>query len=268
MEWLPLILVHDEETPDAAEVCVEGSVSGRPCRFLLDTGCARTALMHDGTTAPLAVTGRHASAGAFGRVEYDLVEIDELRAGPIARRGLRASRAAPGGLHRHLLGADVVVGFRLRFRFAARRLEFPDGPPPASFGADRELLLDAGGIPHVPVECDGAGAFAVWDSGAGITLVDLAFIRAHPAAFVAAGTSRGTDSTGESRETPVYAMSSFEAGGLRFPAHPVVGLDLGFAEAAGDIGAAMILGFSTLRFADWDLDFPARRWRVGPATAE
>jgi hypothetical protein len=39
---MPLIIEPDLDDPDCAEVLVDGTVAGRPYRFLLDTGAART----------------------------------------------------------------------------------------------------------------------------------------------------------------------------------------------------------------------------------
>jgi hypothetical protein len=42
MTQLPLIIVPDRDDPDCAEVLVVGTIGGRPCRFILDTGAALT----------------------------------------------------------------------------------------------------------------------------------------------------------------------------------------------------------------------------------
>lgn len=39
---LPLIVTPDADDPEFATVTVAGTVAGRPCRFVLDTGAART----------------------------------------------------------------------------------------------------------------------------------------------------------------------------------------------------------------------------------
>jgi hypothetical protein len=50
---LPLIIEADPEDPDCASVLVDGTIAGRPYRFVLDTGTARTKIVADEFTATL-----------------------------------------------------------------------------------------------------------------------------------------------------------------------------------------------------------------------
>lgn len=49
MQDIPLIIAPDPDEPEAAEVLIDGTVDGRPRRFLLDTGAARSQFLTDHT---------------------------------------------------------------------------------------------------------------------------------------------------------------------------------------------------------------------------
>ena len=96
-------------------------------------------------------------------------------------------------------------------------------------GADYDnqtLILDDRFHPYVEVYCGEHKASAVWDTGAGITVVDIAFIADHPDLFQEAGASTGTDATGLQVETPMFMMAASMIGMTAFPACKVAGVDL------------------------------------------
>jgi hypothetical protein len=103
---------------------------------------------------------------------------------------------------------------------------------------------------------------AVWDSGAGITVVDLNFVWKYPAFFEEAGYSFGTDSTGTQVKSPMFIMSTSVIGKTVFPPHKVAAVDLSEVNAHIEIPMDLILGYSTLKQADWLFDFPHRRWAI------
>jgi hypothetical protein len=120
---------------------------------------------------------------------------------------------------------------------------------------------------HCYVELDwtDAHAQACFDTGAGLTIVDQAFIDKHPRLFEPAGTSTGIDATGASVETPMFLMAGPMIGGTQFTAHTVAALDLAPVNATLELPMDVILGYPTIRQASWLFDFPARRWSLSPA---
>ena len=91
-------------------------------------------------------------------------------------------------------------------------------------------------------------------------MVDTTFRAAHPLLFDAAGETEGTDSTGARRSTPTCTVAASIAGGFPLAAHLAAVLDLGPTNPADGPRTDVILGYPALSQADWDLDFPARRW--------
>jgi predicted aspartyl protease len=182
---IPLIIAPDPDEPEAAEVLIDGAVDGRPRRFLLDTGAARSQLVADPHTAGLATVRTELSHGAIAETTDELVRVPELAVGPLHARDIEVARVAPEQRAAHdLLGMDVLAGACCRFDLAHRRLRIEASPNP-----DATLSLVVGRRGHCYVELDwtGAHAQACFDTGAGLTIVDQAFIEEHPRLFEVAG---------------------------------------------------------------------------------
>jgi hypothetical protein len=257
------MVIPDRDTPGCADIKIDITVAGRPYRCELDTGAPRTTLVADEYLASLPVTGRERSGGAFAARDEDLVTIPGLTAGPLTAGPLSAgpldvARIEPGPHRSSVLGMDVLGRHCLLFRFAAGVLELAESPSPA---ADLPLTVGDRGHLYVELSWDGVTASACWDSGAGITLVDAAFRRAHPDLFTPAGTTPGTDSTGtRSEETPVYLMAGPVIGGVPFGSSLVAVIDMGPMNRGLTDPMDVIAGYPTYRQADWLFDVPARRW--------
>jgi predicted aspartyl protease len=257
---IPLIVEPDPEDPAGAEIMVEGAVMGRPRRFLLDTGAARTQVVADDVTAALRPVGQHRSAGVFAAGSSPLVTVQGLTVGPLTVPELDVVRVAasqPGA--RDLVGMDVLQNWCCYFRFGRASLSLQ--PSPAR-QAGRLLDTDASGHFYVDVTWTGVTARACWDSGASITVVDRALVAAHPGLFQPAGDAAGTDSTGAQARTPVFLAAGMVIGGARFSPHKVAAVDLAGPNRNLDRPMDLILGYPALRQADWLFDFPARRWAL------
>jgi hypothetical protein len=252
---LALIVEPDQDEPSFACVYVDGTVAGRAYRFVLDTGAPRTQLTTDECTGSLPTVGADSSAGAFGSWASDpLVTVADLVAGPLRAATLDVTRAADGP---NLLGMDVLGQHRCVFRLDAGvvAIDEPDGVE-----AGHPLLLGERCHPYVDLHWPGVTGRAVWDTGSGPTLVNRDFWLAHPELFEEAGSSSGTDSKGARMETPLLRMAGPVIGGREFQGHLVVAVDLSAANSTLSHPMDLIVGYPTIRQADWVFDFPARRW--------
>ena len=255
-----MIIEPDPDDLDCAEVMVDGAIAGRPYRFMLDTGAARTQIVADEVTAALPSRGQHSSSGVFAAGANPLVQICDLAVGPLTAPVIevqRASAGQPGA--RNLLGMDVLRQRCCHFRFDVGELLLEPSP---AVEADRALQMDESGHAYVDVEFPGATARACWDSGAGITIVDQAFQLRHPDLFERSGTSAGVDATGTQVQTAIFLMAAPTIGGARFRRHKVAVVDLSQPNSTLDRPMDLILGYPTLRQANWLFDFPARRWTL------
>lgn len=257
MRQVPLIIEPDPDDPDFASVLVEATVAGRPYRMLLDTGAARSQLDADEYTRALpAVSGDSSSAAFGGQVSDPVVTITDLVAGPLRIPALDVTRSERR--IGNLLGMDVLGQHRCRFRLAAGVLDL-EAPGDE---ACHELLVGRRGHPYVELNWPGASGLACWDTGAGATVVNRAFWLEHPGLFEPIGTSEGTDAHGEQAETPLLRMAGPVIGERAFASHKAVAVDLSGVNSTLDYPMDLILGYPTIRQADWLFDFPARRWAV------
>jgi hypothetical protein len=259
MPAVPLIIEPDPDESEFATVLVDATIAGRDYRLVLDTGAPVTQLDTDDYLADLAPVGADDSSGTFGRRVTDpLVRIPDLIVGgdvPVDGLDVRRSESRSGSV----LGMDVLGRYCCQFQLDARTLLLDSGHAPA---ADRELLVSNRGHVYVDVSWPGITARACWDTGAGPTLVNEAFWRAHAELFTSVGTLMGTDSNGDQSETPLLMMAGPVIGGRTFTAHKVVAVDLAGVNATIEHPMDLIVGYPTIRQADWLFDFPARRWTL------
>lgn len=261
MDEISLIVEPDAEEPGTASLFVDGSLNGRPYRFLLDTGAARTCVSFDDYTTTFASVEKNHSSGVFARNSDDLITVPSLVVGPIYRSDFTLVRTGVAGTGtRSLIGMDLLKDFCCHFCFDVNRLLLD--PDDALDDLYQALTLDQKYHPYVSVQLGDVAASAVWDTGASLTVVDTGFIQHHPQMFQAAGYSTGTDSSGAQMETPMLMMAGCRIGGYDFPPQRVAGVDLSAVNAAIEIPMDMILGYNTLCQANWVFDFPRRRWMI------
>jgi len=264
MGQIPLIIEAEPDDPDCAVVMADGTVAGRPYRFIVDTGAARTQLEADDYTRTLAAAPGETSSGVFAPRRDPVVTVTDVAVGPLRAATLDVTRVSPDPPRPgNLLGMDLLRRYRCLFRLRAGVL---DAEPPADCQAERDLRLDSRGHVYVDVHWPGVTAQACWDSGAGITIVNRDFWLAHPRLFEEAGTATGTDATGATRPTPAVLMAEAVIGGRAFARHRAAVVDLSHVNSIIELPMDLILGYPTLSQADWLFDFPAGRWAVtGPS---
>jgi hypothetical protein len=268
MTSINMVILPDPDEPEAAEVYVDGQIDRRPYRFLLDTGAARTSVVADDYLSGLEVVGQHGSSGVFAATHDDLITVPDITLGVITHHNLVVTRArSVEGGRGTLLGMDILRHHRLHFLFdqAIMRVDEADDVPPDT--VLHPLTFDTKFHPYIEVAfaCNGASAQSarvVWDTGASLTVVDLAFINQHPEFFTADGHSTGRDATGAEVETPMYILSCMQPGGITFPSHRVASVDLSGVNAMIELPMDMIMGYSTYRYARWLFDFPRGRWAL------
>lgn len=260
MNKIPLYYKYDDEHQDTAEVWIYGIVDGSPQRFILDTGCSRTSLYYNDFSAKYASHGSREYSSAFGSAMSEFIKVSEIGSGPIQHTDLMIARTGRGGNDKNLFGMDLLKDSILHLTPAQQELEILSALPLSS--NSQALYLDSGSIPFIEIEFGQKIAVAVWDTGAGVTIVDKKFFNQHLDLFDSGGKTIGTDSSGYTFETEIFLMKPIKIGGHLFPAHRVVPLDLNHLGPKTGRGMDFILGYSTLRHANWLMDIPGRRWLI------
>lgn len=262
MHAINLIIEPAPDNAEEAEIYVDGEVGGRPYRFLLDTGAATSSLVRDPYIARFDSLGTHDTSGVFAAVTHDLIMVPDITVGPIAHQDFALVRSEAGPGIKSLVGMDLLKDFCCHFLFDEHRLWVNAEGFSASNGAFESLYLDRKFHPYVDIHVEDNLARAVWDTGASITLVDLNFVNRLPDFFEEVGVDTGTDAAGMQQETPVFMMVPITLGGRVFPSQRVVGVDLSAVNARIERPMDLILGYNTLRQANWLFDFPGKRWAI------
>jgi hypothetical protein len=262
MATVRLVLVNDPVDPEAIDVWVDGSVGHVPVRFMLDTGAARCTVPLLDSTRDLGVTGINSGVGASGTgLGEDEVVVPRLCLGDLVIEDVAATRSVAEPPLSTLLGMTALVRFRCEFRFSDRQLEL-DGSNSFDPGEWSELTSHVGAQPMVPVHFDTVGALACWDTGAGLTVVDLGFASAHPRLFEPVRATRGIDSSGVEMPSQLCRMAACRVGGIAIEPSACALVDLSALNATLEEPISFVLGMPAIVQADWSFDFPRRRWSV------
>jgi hypothetical protein len=257
-----LIIKPDETDAEAATLFVEGTVGSHRYQFLLDTGAGRSSVAFDAHTGGYGVVGSHASAGVFARSTEDLITVPRIEVGPMTQLDFTLVRSPQHLPVRSAIGMDFLHDHCYHFLIDERRVEVDPPDAAGRMASLQELRVDRRFHPYIDVAFGTTKANAVWDTGAGITVVDLNFIRDQAACFEEVGRSQGTDATGQSMETTMFIATNMMIAGNVFSPHRVAGVDLAPVNATIETPMELILGYSTIRQANWLFDFPGRRWAV------
>jgi hypothetical protein len=267
MSGFDLIIKPDEEDAEAAEVLVDGTIGGHDYRFLLDTGAAKSTVIFDEYTSAFDRIEKISSSGVFAGSDQDLIRVPFIELGPISKTGFTLVRMeASDPVRNNLIGMDLLKEYCCHFLFDENRVEVEEE---SEFGSQfQELTLDSKFHPYVDVQFGMLKSKAVWDTGAGITVTDMNFVKRHPALFQWVGQSHGTDSTGTSQESPMFMMASTIIGNQEFPPYRVAGVDLSHVNSVTEIPMDLILGYNTLCQANWLFDFPRKRWAISKRNSD
>lgn len=259
---VPLVVHHDPDDPGAAELYVDVLVDGRPLRMLLDTGASSSRIPADDFTRAFARADDDGSPGrgALGEAPDAVARVvaPSLEVGGVRVESLAVELAEPKPDYlAAILGLNVLRCHRVDLIMSDAKMTL-DAEAPVE--AKHPLVQSSGGHPHVDVEfAHGGAARAIWDTGAAATVVDHAFVLAHPHLFTSHGTSHGIDSVGNSLDVPMVTMAACVIGGRNFHASLAAVADIAGIQRSGDPDFAMIVGYPLICQADWAMDL-ARGW--------
>lgn len=252
----------DDYDLEAAEVLVECKVANKKYIFLLDTGAARTTIQHDDFTSKFTSLKKESSSSVFTSSSEDLIMVAHVELGPIFKKDLFVVRLSPKQRGaRNLIGMDILKDYSLKFLFDENKVLVDPTESDESIIL-HDLFLDKRNHPYIDIKIKQLTFKAVWDTGAGITVVDINFINQFPTFFQEMDKSMGTDASGTKMETPMFTMTSIQIGDHMFPSLKVAGVDLSILNSTIDVPMNLILGYNLLNKANWIFDFPRRKWAI------
>lgn len=263
MSGFNLIIKPDEDDIEAAEIYVDGAIGEKKYRFILDTGSARTSVQFDDYTSQFECIQKNDSSGVFAKITDDLIRIPYIELGPILKKNFMLARFPKNSINvKNLIGMDLLKDFRFHFYFDEKKVLVDFSEVSEKGYPINELILGKKSHPYINIQFEKLRVNSIWDTGAGITTVDLNFVNKHPSFFQEKGHSIGTDSTGVKMETPMFIMGATTIGNYEFPPHKVVSVDLSQINSNSEVSADLVLGYTTLSKANWLFDFPRKKWAV------
>lgn len=248
---VPIDYVPDPEVPGCGNIFVPVEVDGCATRAALDTGALRTMLIDVPPSARLV--GSQETSGAFGTEVVTEWEVSDVRVGSLRAGPLTVNRIGDGSGRHQVVGLDLLGSGPWQLDLARGTLITGE---PLVHGSKYRATTH--GRILTEMRWPTATATALWDTGAGITLIDRRFADAHPSLFEHAGSTRATDVVGTQGDVGLAQVSDYEIDGNPFAGHIIAIVDL--PEIPDRIDAA--IGFPTISQARWAVDAPSHQWRI------
>lgn len=266
MSLMTVVVSPDPDDSRAVQAWVDVTVDGSPLRMLLDTGSGRSAIPASTlpkTEAPQSSSGRGVSGSESmnQRGQVGCLSLPGAHSCP----GLVVDVLPDGWAHPALLGRDVLQGHTCDFRFTDGTIEIDPNSPPASLrvcGPEDETRALA-----VTIRWPNSEVTAVWDTGAGIAIVDRSWALDHPdaVAFTDIG-GEGTDATGTAVTGVHGTLAAYTIAGIDFPEQPCGIVDLSSLNAQMTEPIRVIFGLPQIVQANWYLDASSATLSIYPKT--
>lgn len=245
---------------DALQAWIDATADNVNLRMLLDTGSAGTDVSRLEPFASRITDASSTGKSAFGTVSSTpIAHVHALRVGDLVVEDVLVGVQPADWPHPPLLGMDVLSPHLCHFQFGSERLEM-DGELPQSAWLPLKTGKD---IPAVDVRWGQTSVSAIWDTGAGMTLVDQTWALAHPdVVTILRETGTGTDSSGHTRSGPTGQLAACRIGNVDFDEQRCGIVDFSDFNAQSASPLCMFVGLPLMSQATWAFDFPGQRWTV------
>lgn len=238
-----------------------------PCTFdgvvescFVDTGAAFNAVADLPRFASYPVTGKISFMGASGILR----DADEITIGALQFDSSTTVNAKVARLDSRE-GFESVIGIQT---IGAQSFTFQFGVNPSfSFGVTLPAEAFPGveiyqkGVFSIPVQIGTSQAKGLWDTGAGLTAIDIDYVNAHPTDFTfVMDIPDGSDATGNPVVMKLYRARQLTLGKHVFTDEYILamGFDVVRERIARDV--QLIIGFNLITKADWFFDLQKKRW--------
>ncbi|MGE4132663.1 MAG: aspartyl protease family protein [Bdellovibrionales bacterium] len=246
---------------ESGQLFVSCSLDTHVTMCFLDTGARQSNVPNDSFFGAYPVVSTGLITGASGlEIPTQEIEIGEFRVGPLTAQKIVVDLQPDGWFaNGPLVGNDVLDGQALRFQFNEKRLYF-DGLVPT--GVPLNSLDRPGGLwVGMSAEVGGQVVKTLWDTGAGMTVVDKDLVLASPDQYRFVQYIEAGDGLGERWRAAVY-KTKMEVGGHVIEDLQVVAID--FAKIQKDVSPDVkaIVGFNFYERFNWLVDYQQNLWAV------
>jgi hypothetical protein len=234
-------------------------IDGAKERCFLDTGSAMTLVANSKRFSAYTNLGNFRFESASGiPQDTETIQVRSIRIDNIEIHNKKIGRTDFPGAE-NTLGIDVVGRQPFAVNFSPRAV--------LTLNAERPKLplttleVSPHGLLSIPVELGGIDAHAMWDTGAALTTIDQNFILAHPENFRATKNyMNGVDGAGKSILVQVFRAKKLKIADRTFDNVRVVALDLHTLREGVNKDIQAVIGFNTIRKANWFFDPKNRLW--------
>lgn len=161
-----------------------------------------------------------------------------------------------------ILGADVLLSQPLVINFKTKSVEVNANPPGKGLSS---FTQDEVGHILLPLRIGReTQSKAMFDSGASMTLVDLAFVKSHPEYFTVVRDDTVVDTHGNTMGSQLVITKVVEVGEIRFVAEYMMAVDLSAAKELMGEDVNFILGFNFVKLGQWYFSVPEKLWKAVP----
>lgn len=246
---------------DALQAWVDVTADDVAVRMLLDTGSAGTDVPRIEPFASRVTDACQTGKSASGKlVSTSVAYVHALQVGALVVENVVVGVQAGDWPHPALLGMNVLSAHPCHFQFGAGWLEMDGELPPSDW---IPLTTGSDKTPAVDVRWGPKSVSAIWDTGAGITLVDQNWAMEHPdVVTILNETDMGTDSSGHTRSNPKGRLAACRIGDVDFDEQRCGVVDFSDFNGSSATPVYMFAGLPLMSQATWAFDFPSRRWTV------
>jgi aspartyl protease len=271
----PLDVQIQNQMFNVGQIFVNCGFDGQGLNCLLDTGSNICLVKADDFFGKYPAQGQRCSEGASGaKVCSDLIDIADLKVGGIdfgAENALRRTPQSCGGeggpqLPSYLVGSvwHSLLGHQVGFDFASKTLTVD--PPQQAPGAQQpmKLVLDNNYL-EIPVAFGSAAPVQMlYDTGAGLTVMDQSFVDANASAFSFLADTQIQDSSCQKIPVKIYSVNSLSIAGNSLSGTYAVAMDLSFIKKALGQDLQGIIGFNAITSFNWRVDLKNDTFSVAP----
>lgn len=274
----PLDVQVQNQMFGVGQIFVSCGFDGQGQNCLLDTGSNVCLVKNDDFFGKYPAQGQRCSQGASGaKVCSDLIAIADLKVGGVdfgAEAALRRTPQSCGGgdggggaqIPGYLVGGvwHTLLGHQVSFDFGAKTLSVDPATPAPGAQQPMKLVLD-GNYLEIPVSFGGgAPVQMLYDTGAGLTVMDQSFVDANAGAFSFLADTQISDSSCQKIPVKIYSINSLTVAGNSLSGSYAVAMDLGPVKQAlgGDLQG--IIGFNAITPFNWWVDLKNGRFAASP----
>jgi len=235
-----------------------------PCQFdafktncLLDSGSGFSTV-NSSLFDAYPIQGQvHYNSGSGQSLDVPKITVHELHAANLRLQNWPVARLPhlPGFFS--IIGLDVFLHSTVYFDF--KNLKFQINPKPQPTLHAVPFFYDFG-VVLLPVRIGKQNLLAVWDTGASTTVIDQAYIDAHPEDFRYIKDIQGTDAARAALPMKLYEIKSLVIGGAELQGVKVAAMDLAGMHRVYPDFPSFFLGYNVIIQHNWYFDFPHHLW--------